>query len=283
MKILRKAGLSLLFFTMHQAHAQFPAIPFSPEAARTAKTTAGGERLIARTKLDYYSGTGYTFTDSATMEWNWTNSSKSEYLPAPLISYDRASVLTYYQNSGGSALPSLKAVNYFDGDGKIYATYRFRWNSSGSKWDTASRTSMTYSGAQLTDSTLELYYASKWIGRQKTSYTYTGVHIASATIQTSTGVTTTWVNTSRILYTWDASDLLIQTQNERSGPTTGSWTKQYLTDISYTGTDSTLSITKIWNTSLGSWINALRRGYKASTVGPYADDSTYRWNTGTGL
>jgi hypothetical protein len=262
------------------AAAQLPAIPQFPSTYSTAKTTAATERLVARSKSDYSSG-AYSLTDSVNMNWNWTNHSKTEFAPAPLVSFDRYSELFAYSFSSGSPAPVQKAVNYFDASGRIYANYRFRWNAGTSTWDSAARTLINWSGSQISDSTFENYFSGRgWIGRKKSTFSYSGSQLTGITNEVSSGLVTAWTNDMRYTYAWTGANMT-QSMTERWESASSSWIKQYKNAISYTGTDSTESITQRWNTTAATWVNLIRRRYKISPVGPYADDSSYNWNATT--
>lgn len=137
----------------------------------------------------------------------------------------------------------------------------YNWEDPPGEWVPEFRSTFTYSSNNVTQVVTQMYdtASAQWQNSARQLYSYANGRVDTLTTQAWGG--SDWVNTLRIIYTYDGSGFPIEvvTQNW-----TGAWSNLSRTTSSYNGNklDSTYSYG--WDTGESEWLTLSRSGYTYS-------------------
>jgi hypothetical protein len=176
-----------------------------------------------------YSGirqTGETVQDWDSDSAKWLNSSRT---------------LTTYTAGGTLSMMTEQMWSSDDNDWLNMYLISFRYSGGicdtmlmqswgGTDWVNSTRSLIVYSGGKMATDTTQHWQSSAWVDFMKTDYTYTGSNVTESLTQMYVGV---WMNSSKVIYTYNASNLKTQEVHQMGAGTL--WNNSSKYDYTYNG------------------------------------------------
>lgn len=146
------------------------------------------------------------------------------------------------------------------------------------KWENEWKTSYSYLGGNISDSTHEKYASGTWTKERKKKYTWTAGQLSVVEEDGNNG-SNAWKPFYKAVYKYDGSGRVIDIKNDMSD-NAGGW-KIYLKDtIMYNSGNSTKAPDTIIRVdgSNGGYVNAFKAGFEHDAAGRITKSYSYSWN-----
>lgn len=158
------------------------------------------------------------------------------------------------------------------------ATQYKRSTGRNPKWENEWKTSYSYLGGKISDSTHETWKTGSWNKERKKKYTWTAGQLSVVEEDGNNG-SNAWKPFYKAVYKYDGSGRVIDIKNDMSD-NAGGW-KAFLKDtIMYNSGNSTVAPDTIIrvDASTGSYVNAFKAGFEHDAAGRITKSYSYSWN-----
>ncbi|MEI6683292.1 MAG: T9SS type A sorting domain-containing protein [Bacteroidota bacterium] len=177
---------------------------------------------------------------------------------------------------------SGKALSTYQNDTLLLEETSYNWNSANVTWDLTSRTQNNYTGNLLSTSLVQQWNNSSWVNSSRTVYTYDN-HGNDINELYQYWVGTGWMNTNQTVNSYDANNHLMSTLTQDF--INNSWSNNTLYEYSYDNSgNTTVRTVKYWDLNTGMLMGGSKYLYtfdannqSVSTTYQYLDSGTGNW------